>query len=61
MANDLYLRKAEQLLRRATETKDLKDRAALIDEALRWHYKALAAMGKTGWAALPTEPDDQPN
>jgi hypothetical protein len=62
MSVDVFRRKAEELIHRAAETKNMKERAALIEEALHWHYKALAAMGKVEWllAVPPDEGSDEP-
>jgi len=44
-ASDVYRQKAELLLRLASEARDAKTRAYLLDEALYWHRKATDAAG----------------
>ncbi len=46
-------RKADELLKLATATRDLAERSRLITEATHWHMKALAAH-----SAEPTPPAD---
>lgn len=38
-----YRRKAEALLRQASETQNMKERGRLIDEAMHWHNLAIDA------------------
>lgn len=40
---DSYRRKAEALLRQASQTANMKERGRLIDEAMHWHNLALDA------------------
>ena len=43
MSVELYRRKAEDLLRQATQTANMKERGRFIDEAILWHNRALDA------------------
>ena len=43
MSVELYRRKAEDLLRQATQTANMKERGRLIDEAILWHNRAVDA------------------
>jgi hypothetical protein len=62
MSVEGFRRKAEELILRAAETKNMKERGALIEEALHWHDKALAEMGKAEWpvADPANEASDEP-
>lgn len=42
---DHYRRRAETLLKQASETANMKERGQLIDEAMRWHMAAVDANG----------------
>ncbi len=43
MPSELYRRKADTLLQQAAGASNMKERGALIDEALHWHNLALDA------------------
>ena len=45
MYDDKCMRKADDLLRQAAETSNMKERSRLIDEAMHWHL--LASEGRT--------------
>lgn len=59
-----HRRKADELLRRAAECTNMKERGRLIDEAAAWHLKAVrSATGETGEAesaggVLDLDPDE---
>jgi hypothetical protein len=56
MPADRYRRQAEELLRKAAETENMKQRGELIDEAMRWHNLAMEAAGLG--ASGPPAPDE---
>jgi hypothetical protein len=41
--SDTYRRRAETLLRKASEAVNMKERSQLIDEAMHWHMLAMDA------------------
>jgi hypothetical protein len=46
MSVEEHRRKAEELLRRAARTTDLRMRGLVLEEALFWHHLALQAYGE---------------
>jgi hypothetical protein len=46
MYDEKCRRKADELLRRATETSNMKERGRLIDEAMHWHRLASEGRGQ---------------
>ena len=42
---DSFRRRAEDLLTRAAQTRDMAERSRLIDEAVHWHNLAMDAAG----------------
>jgi len=56
-SEDDYRRQADGLLRLAAATDNMRDRSRLIDEAMRWHNRALEAR-ETEAAPVAGEADD---
>lgn len=52
-----YRRQAEALLRLAAAADNMRDRGRLIDEAMHWHNRALAAH-EDGEASPGADPDE---
>jgi hypothetical protein len=46
MYDEKCMRKADELLRRAAETSNMKERGRLIDEAMHWHLLASEGRGQ---------------
>ena len=51
MYDEKCRRKADDLLRQAAETSNMKERSRLIDEAMHWHLLASEGRGRTNDAA----------
>jgi hypothetical protein len=55
---DIYRRKAEDLLRQATQAGDMAVRGRLLDEALHWHHLAMDAAGHPDQRLHDNDEDD---
>jgi hypothetical protein len=53
---DAYRRKADALLKEATDAENLVERGRLIDEAIRWHR--LAVDTHDDWLVGPQDEDE---